>query len=260
MEEKIAVKNLREIKEILGKIRVEYWLDHGTLLGAVRDGKIIEWDRDIDLGTMYESTKQIVSAFPEFKKRGFSVFLHKYKSIVSIHRFGYDVGISLYRLKGDDMWMRSIAGEKLITKTLFLLLHLLSIRVRSKSGRIFIPKNLKREKLRLFSIATSYYLVSLLPRSLRQSLRDLVWSFFKRTGGKILLLSVPKRHIEKLGTIRFYGMIFNVPSNVERYLECGYGSDWKTPKKKWIFYKDDGRINKKSSCPRGRPMDLRPAR
>ena len=32
--------------------KMVYWLDYGSLLGAVRDGKIIPWDWDVDFGVM----------------------------------------------------------------------------------------------------------------------------------------------------------------------------------------------------------------
>jgi hypothetical protein len=53
------------------------------------------------------------------------------------------------------------------------------------------------------------------------------------------LLIVPKRYFENLGTIKFYGMTFNIPFDVEDYLKYHYGEDWKMPKKKWDSFKDD---------------------
>lgn len=40
---------LKELVETLNKYNFKYFLDFGTLLGIVRDGKIIEWDSDIDI-------------------------------------------------------------------------------------------------------------------------------------------------------------------------------------------------------------------
>jgi hypothetical protein len=37
-------------------------------------------------------------------------------------------------------------------------------------------------------------------------------------------------------------MEFKVPSPVEKYLEYRYGKDWRTPKKDYIYYKEDGAI------------------
>ena len=41
---------LRQVKEVLDKYNIEFWLDCGTLLGAVREGKFLAWEHDIDLG------------------------------------------------------------------------------------------------------------------------------------------------------------------------------------------------------------------
>ncbi|GAH36594.1 unnamed protein product, partial [marine sediment metagenome] len=47
MDEKIAIDTLKCVKNVLDNYGIEFWLDTGTLLGAVREGKIIPWDSDI---------------------------------------------------------------------------------------------------------------------------------------------------------------------------------------------------------------------
>ena len=43
---------LLEIKKIMDGLNVVFFLRHGTCLGAVRDGQLIEWDDDIDIGSI----------------------------------------------------------------------------------------------------------------------------------------------------------------------------------------------------------------
>ena len=57
------MESLKEIKDVFDKIGIGFCLDGGTLLGAARDGKIIEWASNVDLGTCYDDTKQVISTF-----------------------------------------------------------------------------------------------------------------------------------------------------------------------------------------------------
>ncbi|RLF45878.1 MAG: hypothetical protein DRN09_01115, partial [Thermoplasmata archaeon] len=74
MDEKVAVEALRQVKEILDKYGVEYWLDSGTLLGAVRDGKFIPWDGDIDLGSLETEMGRLLKACMDLQDKGFSTY------------------------------------------------------------------------------------------------------------------------------------------------------------------------------------------
>ena len=49
-----SVEMFLEVTETLNKHNITYWLDFGTLLGAVREKKIIEWDGDIDQTFSFE--------------------------------------------------------------------------------------------------------------------------------------------------------------------------------------------------------------
>ena len=97
---------MREIKEVFDKTDLDYWLDGGTLLGAVRDGKILEWDGDVDLGTWYDDARQIAFVLPDFEKREFQVYKPGLsKNTVFVWKSGCKVDINLYRKAGDYAWV-----------------------------------------------------------------------------------------------------------------------------------------------------------
>ena len=72
-----AERNLKEVKQILDRLRILFVLGSGTCLGAVRDTAIIPWDDDVDLvsviGINGLGKESIDVALAAFKDRGYYV-------------------------------------------------------------------------------------------------------------------------------------------------------------------------------------------
>ena len=57
-------EQLKFIIEQFEKNEINYWIDSGTLLGLVRDGKLIEGDNDIDVGVWETEINKIENWLP----------------------------------------------------------------------------------------------------------------------------------------------------------------------------------------------------
>ena len=94
---------LRDVKEVLDEGGVRYWLDFGTLLGAIRNGRTTVWDGDFDLSTLDEDIAQRRELWHELKNRGYNVQI-SYNNI-KIEKIGWDVGYyktDLHRLRNNE--------------------------------------------------------------------------------------------------------------------------------------------------------------
>ena len=225
---RVAVENLREIKDVFDENGIKFWLDSGTLLGAVRDGKIIEWDGDVDLGTWHRDASKIISTFAEFKRRGFDAILNRKQAAMSIIRSDCSINFGLYRERDNYAWnqwtrMRKTAVEKILNRGV----NILSVRAYAKQEGTF------NRKIK--------HLSSLLPLTLKKLVANTAWLLLHNLGYTIPVV-IPKHYFEKLSTIQFYGIEFNIPSDAERYLEYRYGSNWKIPIRNWVPYEDDAAI------------------
>jgi len=50
---------MKEVIDIFNKSHVQYWIDHGTLLGCLRNNRFIPWDDDADISTFQSNHKKV---------------------------------------------------------------------------------------------------------------------------------------------------------------------------------------------------------
>lgn len=77
VEHKYIKEALLGFKKVMDKAGILFWLEYGTQLGAVRDGKIIEWDLDGDVGVWLEDIEKMKKLEAEFRKEGMYVAFQK---------------------------------------------------------------------------------------------------------------------------------------------------------------------------------------
>jgi hypothetical protein len=72
-DEEISIRNLYELTSILTKHNIIYWLQDGTLLGYVREKKLISHDKDTDLGLFWDDIKDRKDIIKEIINLGFKI-------------------------------------------------------------------------------------------------------------------------------------------------------------------------------------------
>lgn len=68
---KLQLANLALLKEldyVCKQSGLKYWIDFGTLLGAVRHKGFIPWDDDIDVGMLRDDYNKIIDAFKKYTR------------------------------------------------------------------------------------------------------------------------------------------------------------------------------------------------
>lgn len=232
-EEKKAIETLRKIKNILDKHNIEYWLDEGALLGAVRDKKLIEWDNDIDLSVWYTTLPRIISLFNEILNVGCEICFFEWKKHIKLIDKGYEIDINLYHLKNDKATRTWYEHNKLgrILDYIMWTFHLRNAESRKSDAPLFLTKI-------LVSISNA------LPDKLNKKILGLIFKLYKKKGCRLVQMSVPSHFFTNLSTLDFYGMKIKVPKKTEEYLELRYGKDWRIPKRDYIYHRDDYSIVK----------------
>ena len=98
-------KSILEIKELMDDLSVVFFLRHGTCLGAVRDGQLIPWDDDIDIGSIIGMNnldeKAIYKIIDSFKLNGFETVVSEspFHISVSLSKSGIPIDWTCYKIR-----------------------------------------------------------------------------------------------------------------------------------------------------------------
>ena len=84
----IAKKMLRDTVDVLDKCSIDYVLEAGTLLGIVRENRLLPWDNDVDVTITEKFEKALLKNRWRFLLKGYLLKIKKYKADVGPFKKG----------------------------------------------------------------------------------------------------------------------------------------------------------------------------
>ena len=200
--------------------KIDFWLEAGTALAAHRDGKVFEWEHDIDIAIWKESAPDLHELSTFFKDEGFEVIIQKslpfldnliqLKVTDKLGQEFFDIDIYLYSRWGGNAYMRWIQKPeghgKLVKKKILLILRNLV--------NPMTPKWISRSNW--------------IPRFMSKKLFDLYLAWHVKNSSCIYH-RFPEQFFVELKEIIFYGVKVKIPLDTEGFLTHRYGSNWRKP-------------------------------
>ena len=110
MDMPTAESLLKEAKTILDQLGIDFFLRHGTCLGAVRDQAFIPWDDDLDIGSVIGlhglTEKKVYETAEAFKENGYNmkVIDSDLHLSVDLKKFGIQMDWTCYRIIDDSIY------------------------------------------------------------------------------------------------------------------------------------------------------------
>lgn len=222
INESERVDFLKNIIHVFDKNNIDYWLEFGTLLGAIRDRKLIPWDSDIDIGVFdINKVKKIKSEFQKHglyikeKPNNFMPTIEIYNS--SFNKNSYFHADIYQFIKHNNTYEYNWLVRTNILCRIFNYMCYLFRQERVINASVF------RVKLTDNIIKLTKNMPSPVNKLLHYIF--LKMDVFFSHNRKLIFKNF------KTKQIKLYNTMMKIPDNAEEHLLLNYGSDWKTPKK-----------------------------
>ena len=214
---KIQQKKLEiliDIAKFCDENKIRYWLDSGTLLGAVRHGGFIPWDDDIDIIIMQEDAKFLKE---NYKSENFE--------IVNTN----EEGINFYKVisKKEQVQVGNSIAE--LDIDIFLVTYYPDS-LKLKFWNSFFHLKRKLEKTKLFNYKNIEKKISYILDGAKKKNKDMPNIAYTPDCGFYLIIW-REDEIFPLKKMKFEGIEFNIPNNYDTYLKKMYYSYMDLPPK-----------------------------
>jgi hypothetical protein len=213
---------LAEAVQILEQEGIHYWVDSGTLVGIMRDGDVLNYDKDIDLSVWYEEREKIEAIIPRIKALGYDFEVSEYNG----YRYNYK-----FFPKEKDQFSMNIGIYRRRKKWAWRMAAYFTDNPHREGSLRWLLRGIWRYPLRNIAqwVTTRFGKHHVASK----------WPF-----GSVMQVGIwmiPVGFLEKTTRHETTGLL--IPERAEEYLTYRYG-DWRDPVKDWIWYRDDRAVEK----------------
>ncbi|MDK0774861.1 LicD family protein [Clostridium perfringens] len=256
--QKLMTTILRDFDKVCKKNDIKYWIESGTLLGAIRHGGFIPWDDDIDVGMLREDYNRfleiakndlpndlVVNNFRNEKEARYqwSKIKHKYSRIVEDENNSLNEGLFIdifpYDIYSNDNKCELKLLKKKYKKQFSILYYKELDKFQSNSDRLksyfskFLCSIIFKKTFSDICNDISLNLKSI------NSIKNGVISYGVEVVGYDNYLEISD--IFPLKDINFEDINVKCPNNIDKYLRNLYGEDYmKIPEEKDRFSHNNG--------------------
>tara|TARA_B110000259_G_C14027025_1_gene405099 strand:- start:2214 stop:2936 length:723 start_codon:yes stop_codon:yes gene_type:complete len=222
---KVIESVLFKIVDILEANHIDYWLTDGTLLGIIRENRILLWDLDVDIG-VWKSEVSVSNLISVLEKNGFR-YLERLSNMDSHHFLLGEVllDINLYSRDQKNVSIKWASNPTKLVDRIFV--KSINAIYESHKGTCIVDTN------RSTSVVVFKWLMGAFGRLLPQNILE---KMYANARSKYLYIgcSYPSQLL-KMKKISFRKRVLTVPSNCNEYLRLTYGEDWMKPNQnyKW---------------------------
>lgn len=233
---------LKEIDRVCRKHNIQYFLAGGSLLGAVRNGKSIEWDDDLDIGMLREDYDKFRKVFEKemgeefaysspFNKSGSHYTIDK----VRLKGTYFSTNFSSKNVNEDGIFIDILVYDKTSNNPLLQKLHMGYLYAITKALEVRWYNEARANfHYRLSKLMLP--LLRLIPYSVYHRMFELGVRFYRnKKDAKYLIDSVGKKLIhgvmpidglEEVKYVPFDGTEAPIPVDPTGYLTYAYGKDY----------------------------------
>lgn len=219
---------LKEFRAALDEVDFPYFIDTGTLLGAIRENRFIPWDNDVDFGTIRNQNthQKLAAASRKLHDAGYS-YVRTDQGTYFVKEPDIEFGIMFYEREGD-----SYVGE---------------------FRRMSFPYGALSNIIYLWKAVMSGFIVDYNGHTFGKKIRHLLLKitgsrvfrpeqqFSKAFSLEIKRIAIPASFFDNLISVELYGTGYPAPNPPEDYLSWRYG-EWRTPVSNYNYFEEDRSI------------------